>query len=339
MHIVVTGGAGYIGSHTVLSFAKAGHTVAIVDNFANSSPEVLARLATITGTQPRSHDVDVRDEAAVARVMASERPDAVVHFAALKAVGASVAHPLTYYATNLQALLSVLKAMDRADVRRFVFSSSATVYGANPPVPTPEDAPVSATNPYGWTKVMSERVLQDLADSDPRWRIAILRYFNPVGAHPSGLIGEDPLETPNNLLPFVAQVAVGRHERVLVFGDDYETEDGTGVRDFIHVDDLAAGHAAAVERLLTMSRPIDVWNLGTGEGTSVLELLAAFEEASGRDVPRAVVGRRPGDVAVSYAAVDKARRELGWVATRTVADMCADAWRWQRLNPQGYRRA
>lgn len=335
MKVLVTGGAGYIGSHTAVRLLERGHQVVIVDNFANSSPQALGRIRHLSERDFDIHEVDVTDLQALLPVVEAARPDAVIHFAALKAVGESVADPARYYRTNIEALLNVTEAMSAVGSRRLVFSSSATVYGAAPPVPTPETAPVSATNPYGWTKVFGERILSDVA-ADPRWRIALLRYFNPVGAHPSGLIGEDPRGTPSNLLPYIAQVAVGRLERLRIFGDDYETPDGTGIRDFVHVDDLAEGHIAALDHLDLMDSSVGAWNLGTGAGTSVLELVRAFERASGRHVPYEVVPRRPGDVAVSYAAVAKARRELGWSATRSLDTMCADAWRWQHNNPEGY---
>lgn len=262
--------------------------------------------------------------------------DAVIHFAAFKAVGDSVAQPLAYYRNNLGATLAVAETMVRHGIPDLVFSSSATVYGADAPVPMTEDLPVSATNPYGWTKVMSEQILRDAVVAHPGLRVALLRYFNPVGAHPSGRIGEDPADEPNNLMPYLAQVAVGRRDKLFVFGDDYDTVDGTGVRDYIHVEDLAAGHLTALEHIRVQDRPLSVWNLGTGQGTSVLELVAAFEQASGRPIPYTVTARRPGDIASSYADPSRARAELGWTATRTVQDMCADTWRWQQANPEGY---
>jgi UDP-glucose 4-epimerase len=260
----------------------------------------------------------------------------VVHFAGHKAVGESVEKPLQYYENNLGTTVSLVRAMQRHGVGRLVFSSSATVYGPNAPLPMHEDLPTTATNPYGWTKVMNEQILRDVAHTQPGWRIALLRYFNPVGAHPFGTIGEDPSDVPNNLMPFIAQVAVGRREKLLVFGDDYDTPDGTGVRDYIHVEDLAAGHVAALARLVTTEQPIGTWNLGSGVGTSVLELLHAFERAVGHPLPYEVVGRRPGDIATSYADPSRANDELGWFARRSVDDMCADTWRWQRKNPHGY---
>lgn len=336
MRVLVSGGAGYIGSHTVVQLVAAGHEVTVVDSFANAKPSVVGRLEALTG-QPldvRSFDLTDRDKTEATFV--DTHIDAVVHFAGLKAVGQSVAEPLAYYENNLDTTLSLLRAMDRHGVRKLVFSSSATVYGAHPVVPMTEEAPTSATNPYGWTKVMNEQVLRDMAVADPTWRIALLRYFNPVGAHPSGTIGEDPSGYPNNLMPYLAQVAVGRREKLSIFGGDYPTPDGTGVRDYIHVDDLAAGHVAALHRLASTDTPLNVWNLGTGHGTSVLEMLHAFERAVGRELPHEVVDRRPGDIAESYADPRKAEAELGWKATRTVDDMCVDTWRWQSANPDGY---
>jgi UDP-glucose 4-epimerase len=336
MRVLVSGGAGYIGSHTVVRLVEAGHDVVVVDNFSNAKPTVLGRLEAITGRSIPVHAFDLRDYDKTEHLFASEQIDAVVHFAGFKAVGESVEKPLEYYENNLGATFSLVRAMRRHDVRKLVFSSSATVYGATPPLPMTEDLPTSATNPYGWTKVMIEQILSDVAAADPKMRIALLRYFNPVGAHPSGTIGEDPADIPNNLMPYIAQVAVGRLEKLRVFGDDYDTPDGTGVRDYIHVEDLAAGHVAALERLANSAKPVNVWNLGSGRGTSVLELLHAFEKAVGRDLPHEVVGRRAGDIAASYADPSKAREELGWETTKTVDDMCADTWRWQQQNPGGY---
>jgi UDP-glucose 4-epimerase len=335
MKILVSGGAGYIGSHTVIQLVQAGHDVVIVDNFSNSHPTVLGRLEALTGTSIPVHSFDLRDYDKTEHLFAAEEFDAVIHFAAFKAVGESVEKPLDYYENNLGTTFSLVRAMQKYDVDKLVFSSSATVYGTDQAGAT-EDRPTSATNPYGWTKVMQEQILRDVAAADPRMRFALLRYFNPVGAHESGTIGEDPSETPNNLMPYIAQVAVGRREKLLVFGDDYDTADGTGVRDYIHVEDLAAGHIAALEKLSTTDQPVNIWNLGSGRGTSVLELLAAFGRAVGRELPYEVVARRPGDVASSYADPAKANAELGWATTRTVDDMCADTWRWQSQNPHGY---
>jgi UDP-glucose 4-epimerase len=336
MRVLVSGGAGYIGSHTVVQLVAAGHDVVIVDSFANSKPTVMGRIEALVGGPVELHSFDLTDRDKTEHLFANEPFDAVVHFAGLKAVGESVEKPVEYYENNLGTTFSLVRAMRRHGVRKLVFSSSATVYGANPPLPMTEDLPTSATNPYGWSKVMQEQVLRDVAAADPTWRVALLRYFNPVGAHPSGTMGEDPTGTPNNLMPFIAQVAVGRRAKLSVFGDDYPTPDGTGVRDYIHVDDLAAGHVAALTRLGSTDEPVSTWNLGTGHGTSVLELLHAFERVVGHELPYEVVDRRPGDIAQSYADPGKAHVELGWYAARTVDDMCADTWRWQSQNPHGY---
>lgn len=336
MRVLVTGGAGYIGSHTVVKLMEAGHRVVVIDDFSNSKPTVIPRLEAIVGDAIPVHAFDLGDRDKTMALFDQEQIDAVIHFAGFKAVGESTAKPLEYYENNLGSTFSLVRAMAAHDVRKLVFSSSATVYGASAPVPMTEDLPTSATNPYGWTKVMIEQILTDIAATHPSWRIALLRYFNPVGAHVSGTIGEDPSDIPNNLMPFIAQVAVGRRERLQVFGDDYDTPDGTGVRDYIHVDDLAAGHVAALDRLATVEQHVNTWNLGTGRGTSVLELVHAFERASGRPIPYDVVGRRPGDIAASYADPARAQEELGWRAVKTVDDMCADSWRWQSNNPTGY---
>ena len=336
MRVLVSGGAGYIGSHTVVQLVAAGHDVVVVDSFANAKPSVVGRLEALTGKPLDVRSFDLTDHDKTEHLFAHEPFEAVIHFAGLKAVGESVEKPLEYYENNLVSTFSLVRAMRRHGVPKLVFSSSATVYGANAPVPMHEDLPTSATNPYGWSKVMIEQVLRDVARADPSWRIALLRYFNPVGAHPSGTIGEDPSDIPNNLMPFIAQVAVGRRDKLRIFGGDYPTPDGTGVRDYIHVDDLAAGHIAALNRLGSTPDPVSTWNLGTGHGTSVLELLTAFGRACGHELPYEVVDRRPGDVAASYADPSRAEAELGWRATRTVDDMCADTWRWQSKNPHGY---
>lgn len=336
MKVLVTGGAGYIGSHTVVQLATAGHGAVIVDDLSNSNATVLDRLAVLVGGPVPFERVDLCDRGATDDVFARHRPDAVIHFAGYKAVGESVERPLAYYENNLGATFSLLRACDRHGVRTLVFSSSATVYGATPSVPMSETAPTSATNPYGWTKVMIEQVLRDVAAADPTWRIALLRYFNPVGAHSSGTIGEDPVGVPNNLLPFVAQVAVGLREELAVFGDDYPTPDGTCQRDYIHVVDLADGHLAALSALSRGRAKVHTWNLGTGTPTSVLELVRAFEEASGRPVPYRIAGRRAGDIAVSYADPSKANAELDWYAHRSIAEVCSDEWRWRSANPHGY---
>lgn len=336
MKILVSGGAGYIGSHTVIQLVRAGHDVVIVDNFSNARPAVLGRLESLTGTSLPVHAFDLCDYDKTEHLFAAEDFDAVIHFAGFKAVGESVEKPLDYYENNLGSTFSLVRAMQKYDVDKLVFSSSATVYGTDQAGAT-EDRPTFATNPYGWTKVMQEQILSDVAAASPEMRIALLRYFNPVGAHASGTIGEDPSGIPNNLMPFIAQVAVGKRDKLMVFGDDYDTVDGTGVRDYIHVEDLAAGHVAALEALTTTDKPVNIWNLGSGRGTSVLELLHAFEKAVGRELPYEVVARRPGDVATSYADPSRANEELGWRTTRTVEDMCADTWRWQSQNPHGFQ--
>lgn len=333
--VLLTGAAGYIGSHTWLALLAAGFDVVGVDDFSNSSPEVLNRLATLAGVEPVFERADVCDAAAMDAVFARHRPQAVVHFAAFKAVGESTAEPLAYYRNNLGGLVTICETMRRHDCKRFVFSSSATVYGVPESLPLREDAALSAVNPYGATKLMGETILRDLGAADARWQTACLRYFNPVGAHESGLIGEDPRGTPNNLMPYVAQVAVGRRERLQVFGNDYDTPDGTGVRDYIHVLDLADGHVAALRFLLDGSDSITV-NLGTGQGYSVLDLVKAYEAASGRAVPYDLVPRRAGDVAACYADPAVARARLGWSARHDLARMCEDSWRWQRMNPNGF---
>lgn len=342
MRVLVSGGAGYIGSHTVLRLIAAGHDVVVVDNFGNAKPAVMARLDALSGTHVETHAFDLTDKDKTEALFAAERIDAVVHFAGLKAVGESVQIPLEYYENNLESTFSLLRAMRRHGCHTLVFSSSATVYGDHAPVPYREDyEPLAASSPYGRTKVMIEQVLQDVGAIDERWRIALLRYFNPVGAHPSGEIGEDPQGIPNNLMPFIAQVAVGRRERLQVFGDDYPTADGTAERDYIHVEDLAAGHVAALTTIADApeDRRVRVWNLGTGTGTSVLQVIKAFEKASGRPIPYDVVGRRAGDLPAYWADATRANEELGWHATRTVEDMCADTWRWQQANPNGYEEA
>jgi UDP-glucose 4-epimerase len=335
MRILVTGGAGYIGSHTVVLLAEAGHEVVIVDNLANSRSAAVDRVRELTGADIAFHQVDLLDESSLDDVFGSESPDAVIHFAGLKAVGESVAEPHRYYSTNLGGALNLTRAMADHDCRTIVFSSSATVYGATPTLPLVESASTSATSPYGWTKLMIEQILHDIHEADDSWSVATLRYFNPVGAHPSGRIGEDPQGIPNNLVPFIAQVAVGRRERLQVFGDDYDTADGTGVRDYIHVLDLAAAHLAALHRLAEVGGH-HVWNLGTGRGHSVLEVIRAFEDASGRPVPYDVVGRRAGDIATCYADPSLANEELGWSADHSLEAMCTDTWRWQVQNPDGY---
>ncbi len=327
--ILVTGGAGYIGSHMCVALAQAGEPFVVLDNFSNSQPSVLDRVAQITGSRPECIEGDVGNAQLLAEVFARYPIEAVIHFAALKAVGESVAQPLRYYDNNVAGTVTLLQAMQAAQVRTMVFSSSATVYGDPASLPIREDFPVSCTNPYGWSKLMMEQVLADVDAAEPGlWRIARLRYFNPVGAHESGLIGEDPQGMPNNLMPFVAQVAEGRRPHLSVFGDDYATPDGTGQRDYIHVCDLVEGHSAAL-RYLRQHPGLLTVNLGTGTPTSVLEMVHSFEQASGRPVPYQVVARRPGDVAACWADPSLAEQLLGWRATRTIDAMCQDAWRWQ----------
>ena len=333
--ILVTGGAGYIGSHACIELLQAGYGVVVVDNLCNSRREVFGRIERIAGRPVAFHECDVRDAAALRAVFREHAIGAVLHFAGLKAVEESVARPLDYYENNVGGTLTLCEAMSEAGVRQLVFSSSATVYGDPDAVPVGEDHPLRPTNPYGRSKVMVESILQDLFRSDSAWKIALLRYFNPVGAHESGLIGEDPGGVPNNLMPFVAQVAVGRREALNVYGNDYPTPDGTGVRDYIHVVDLARGHLAALEKLDAADGVLTV-NLGTGRCYSVLEVIETFRQASGKEVPYLIVARRPGDVAACYADPELAARLLGWRAERDLAQMCRDAWRWQSMNPDGY---
>lgn len=332
--ILLTGATGYIGSHTWLALLAAGFQVIGIDDFSNSSPEVLNRLRVLSGAKPEFATINVCDANALDAIFRSHPVDAVVHFAAFKAVSESTAKPLAYYANNVGGLLTLCEAMQRHGCKSVVFSSSATVYGQPERLPIREDAALSTANPYGASKLMGEDILRDLERSDPSWKIALLRYFNPVGAHESGSIGEDPRGVPNNLMPYVTQVAVGRRARLLVFGNDYDTPDGTGVRDYIHVTDLADGHVAALRYLFEKQRSITA-NLGTGRGHSVLELVRAFERASGRPVPFDFVDRRPGDVAACYADPSLAKELLGWQAKRGIDTMCMDSWRWQSSNPHG----
>lgn len=335
-HILVTGGAGYIGSHTTLELLDAGYEVTVVDNLSNSSEKSLQRVRELTGKNLSFHQVDILDKESLDRVFAANRLDAVVHFAALKAVGESVAHPLRYYHNNVTGTLILCEVMRAHGVKNIVFSSSATVYGETEQMPLLEEFPLlPATNPYGRSKQIMEDVLRDLAVSDEAWNIALLRYFNPIGAHKSGRIGEDPDGIPNNLVPYISQVAVGKHPYLRVFGDDYPTPDGTAIRDYVHVTDIAIGHIKALEKL-TFNPGVVTYNLGTGQGQSVLEVVAAFERACGKEIPCRIMERRAGDLPVSYADVSKAERELDWVATRDIDDMCVDAWRWQSRNPDGY---
>lgn len=335
MHVLVTGGAGYIGSHTCVQLLEAGHQVCVLDNLSNSREESLKRVEKITGKTIPFYQVDLLDTAGIDNVFAANKFDAVIHFAGLKAVGESVQIPLAYYHNNITGTINLCTVMAKHNVKKLVFSSSATVYGDPHTVPIREDFPLSTTNPYGSTKLMIEQILQDLYHSDNQWDIAILRYFNPVGAHKSGTIGEDPKGLPNNLMPYIAQVAVGKLPQLSIYGNDYDTKDGTGVRDYIHVLDLADGHLCALEKV---RNPVGVviYNLGTGEGYSVLDMVKAFEQASGMPVPYQIVARRPGDIAACYADPTKAKEELGFQAKRTLQDMCADTWRWQQNNKNGY---
>lgn len=336
MKVLVTGGAGYIGSHTCVQLLEAGHQAVVVDNLSNSSEEAIRRVESITSQSLPLHKVDIRDYDGLADVFAQYDFDSVIHFAGLKAVGESVQKSLMYYQNNIQGTLTLCDAMAASNVRNLVFSSSATVYGDPASVPIKEDFPLSATNPYGRSKLMVEEILRDLNVSDSAWNIALLRYFNPVGAHASGTIGEDPSDIPNNLMPFISQVAVGKLEKLAVFGDDYPTPDGTGVRDYIHVEDLANGHLKALERLQAQPGVV-TYNLGTGNGYSVLDMVKAFEKETGRAVAYEIVARRPGDIATCYADSSLAKEELGWQATRNVEDMVRDAWKWQSQNPNGYQ--
>ncbi|MCZ6873597.1 MAG: UDP-glucose 4-epimerase GalE [bacterium] len=335
MKILVTGGAGYIGSHTCVELLDAGYDVVVVDNLANSKPAALQRVEALAGKPLSFHRVDLRDKSALDTVFRQESVEAVIHFAGLKAVGESVRMPLHYYQNNIAGSLHLCEVMQAHEVKKLVFSSSATVYGDPQSVPIKEDFPRCATNPYGRSKLMLEDIFRDLYAADATWNIALLRYFNPVGAHPSGRIGEDPHGIPNNLMPYITQVAVGKLAKLSVFGGDYPTPDGTGVRDYIHVVDLARGHLKALEKLTTKAG-IMAYNLGTGQGYSVLEVIAAFAGACGTTIPYDIVERRPGDAAVCYADVSKAKAELDWVALHDIATMCADAWCWQSNNPHGY---
>ncbi|MBF0779334.1 UDP-glucose 4-epimerase GalE [Streptococcus cuniculi] len=335
MSVLVTGGAGYIGSHTVVELLNLGKEVVIVDNLSNSSLLVLDRIKEITGKVPTFYELDVADKDALRAVFEKEEIDSVIHFAGYKAVGESVAKPVMYYENNIMTTLALVEVMAEFGVKKIVFSSSATVYGLHNPSPLVETMPTSATNPYGYTKVMLEQILRDVEVADSEWSIALLRYFNPIGAHESGLIGEDPAGIPNNLMPFIAQVAVGKRSELSVFGDDYNTVDGTGVRDYIHVVDLALGHIKALEKIADTTG-VYTYNLGSGQGTSVLELVQAFEKVNGVPVPYTIVDRRPGDVATCFANADKALAELNWRTEKTIEDMCRDTWNWQSKNPNGY---
>ena len=335
MNILVTGGAGYIGSHTCVELLSAGYDVVVVDNLSNAKFESLRRVQEITGKELIFHEKDLLDHDAIDAIFDRHRIDAVIHFAGLKAVGESVTIPLSYYHNNITGTLMLCEAMKAHGVKNLVFSSSATVYGDPHTVPIQEDFPLRVTNPYGRTKLMIEEILRDLYVSDNEWNIALLRYFNPVGAHQSGKIGEDPNDIPNNLMPYISQVAVGKLAQLSVFGNDYPTKDGTGVRDYIHVVDLALGHICALERLRDCTGVV-TYNLGTGQGYSVLDMVHAFEKASGRKIPYRIVGRRRGDIATCFADPAKAKYELSWTAKKGIDEMCRDAWHWQSENPNGY---
>lgn len=337
MSILVTGGAGFIGSHTCVELLESGYEVVVVDNLSNASAESLRRVQEITGRSLTFYEADILDREAMERIFSLEEIEAVIHFAGLKAVGESVARPLEYYWNNITGTLVLCDVMRQHGVKNLVFSSSATVYGDPATVPIREDFPLHVTNPYGRTKLMQEEMFRDFYVSDETWNIMLLRYFNPIGAHRSGRIGEDPKGIPNNLLPYVAQVAIGKLPKLRVFGNDYDTPDGTGVRDYIHVVDLARGHVKAIEKLTQVQHGIHVYNLGTGIGYSVLDVVKSFEKACGHEIPYEIQARRPGDIATCYADPSLAERELGWKAERGIGEMCEDAWRWQTQNPNGYR--
>ena len=336
MNVLVTGGAGYIGSHTCVQLLEQGHLPVVIDDLSNSSVKSLERVRQITGREVPFYEGDVRDEALLDRIFSEYGIGCVIHFAGKKAVGESVAKPLEYYENNLIATMTLCRVMAQKGVKKLIFSSSATVYSGDNEMPLREDAKTgSCTNPYGWTKFMGEQILRDIAKADPQWSVVLLRYFNPVGAHPSGLMGEHPNGIPNNLMPYISQTAVGKRSHLNVFGNDYPTPDGTGVRDYLHVMDLAAGHVAAVDYVMEHHGEA-VFNLGTGNGYSVLDMVRAFEKANDVPVPYEIAARRPGDLAVCYADPDKSRRELGWQTARSLEDMCRDSWNWQRNNPNGY---
>jgi len=336
MAILVTGGTGYIGSHTVVELQNGGYDVVVCDNLSNSSKKSLDRIQQITGKPVKFYLADIRDREAMENIFCSESIDSVIHFAGLKAVGESVAKPWEYYDNNITGTLTLLDVMRNHNVKNIIFSSSATVYGDPAFVPITEECPKGqCTNPYGWTKSMLEQIMTDMQKADPSWNVVLLRYFNPIGAHQSGLIGEDPNGIPNNLMPYVTQVAIGKRPQLGVFGNDYDTHDGTGVRDYIHVVDLAIGHVKAL-KMIDKKAGLKIYNLGTGNGYSVLDVVHNFEEATGVPVPYVIQARRPGDIATCYASADKAREELGWVAQFGIREMCADSWRWQEKNPNGY---
>lgn len=335
MKVLVTGGAGYIGSHTCVELLNNGHDVIIVDNLSNSKPEVINRIKELTGKDFKFYKADILNKKEIDKIFKENNIEAVIHFAGLKAVGESVKIPLRYYYNNVTGTLVLCEVMQKHNVKKMVFSSSATVYGKPKTVPITENFPLSATNPYGRTKLMIEQILRDVYVSDNDWSIALLRYFNPIGAHESGRIGEDPNGIPNNLMPYITQVAIGKRERLNVFGDDYDTHDGTGVRDYIHVVDLAKGHLKALEKVMA-TKGVKAYNLGTGVGYSVLDVVKNFEKATGKKIPYVITSRRPGDIDKCYADPTKACKELGWKAEKTLEDMCKDAWNWQRNNPDGY---
>ncbi len=336
--VLLAGGAGYIGSHTAVELLEAGYDVVIADNYSNSCPEAVKRVEEITGKAVKVYECDIKDSAKLDQIFAENKIDAVIHFAGLKAVGESVAKPVLYYRNNIDTTLSLLESMERAGVKKIIFSSSATVYGEENPVPYTEDMPRgTCTNPYGWTKVMMEQILEDAAKADDQLSVVLLRYFNPIGAHPSGRIGEDPQGIPNNLMPYVSQVAVGRREKLTIFGRDYATPDGTARRDYIHVVDLAKGHVKAIGYILEHGG-VEIFNLGTGTPYSVTEIVETFEKVNGVTVPHVYGERRPGDLPESYANADKALAVLGWKTEKTLADMCRDSWNWQKNNPNGYNK-
>lgn len=335
MEVLVTGGAGYIGSHTCVELLNNGHDVIIVDNLSNSKPEVINRIKELTGKDFKFYKADILNKKEIDKIFKENNIEAVIHFAGLKAVGESVELPLKYYYNNVTGTLVLCEVMQKHNVKKMVFSSSATVYGKSKTVPITEDFPLSATNPYGRTKLMIEEILRDIYISDNDWSIALLRYFNPIGAHESGRIGEDPNGIPNNLMPYITQVAIGKRERLNVFGDDYDTHDGTGVRDYIHVVDLAKGHLKALEKVMA-TKGVEAYNLGTGVGYSVLDVVRKFEKVTGKKIPYVITSRRPGDIDKCYADPTKACKELRWKAEKTLEDMCKDAWNWQKNNPDGY---
>lgn len=337
MKVLVTGGAGYIGTHTCVELLEAGFEVIVADNLCNSKQTAIERVEKITGKKVKFYKVDILDKAALEQVFIENKPDSVIHFAGLKAVGESVSIPLKYYHNNITGTLILCELMEKYQVKNLVFSSSATVYGDPASVPIAEEFKLSVTNPYGRTKLMIEEILKDLHVADASWNIALLRYFNPIGAHESGTIGEDPNGIPNNLVPYITQVAVGKLKEVKVFGDDYNTVDGTGVRDYIHVVDLAKGHIKALKKLSREHVGVREYNLGTGNGYSVLQVIKAFSEACGKEIPYKIAGRRPGDIAACYAKPDRAKNELDWTAEKGLPEMCVDSWRWQSQNPEGYK--